>query len=161
MPECATDNVADEDLHFAERDMAPVIVAAAKKSKAKKRTAAQAELPAVAAEAVPNRALGVMPSDPESVRQADNVPEAVVPNRALGAMPSDPESVRGPGVAPVPLPPQPEVTVLQCRGIAIHLPPGKTRLGCPKCRQSKVGCKQCRTAAGLTYDANLRRWAPA
>ena len=40
---------------------------------------------------------------------------------------------------------------------AINVPAGVT-LGCGRCRQSLVGCRQCRARAGMTFDPVSQTW---
>ena len=192
----AVDAVSPEDVSFAQRDMAPVVVAAAKKSKLQKKAAKDSDVMGApkrrvigkrsssqwaAASSEPEvkvqkRPAGnskidvaVLPSDAETA--VDETAEAEASEAAIiaasqvslpsdagsdGLLPAEAESLPE---NPLPTEPLPEVTVLQLRGNVSILLPSGVELGCAKCRRSRVGCKQCRAANGLVYDAAQSRWA--
>ena len=97
-----------------------------------------------------------LPEDPPSPSAAgDAAMEAADDHAASEASPSAIARLRRPAAAKAP-PKQPDKPKRKQLG---RLPmPAGVQLGCPRCRQSKIGCAGCRKAAGLVLNDDESAW---
>ena len=119
-----------------------------------------ASMPSSSNGPVPVAPMPSSPAVPLPAAAAAPVPEAppILPAEEVPAAPAAPAAPAVPAAAPVagpgPVAPNPAdgSTTLRIRGqLSIVLPAGVT-VGCPKCRDSRVGCATCRRAKGFTLE---------